>query len=257
MILYVYLQGGLGNQMFQYAAGLSSLKEYPHFTDLRLDCSFYKNQERKVIVNGLTGRGYDLDLLNIKYNIVEEAPEGATMLQGWFQNIKEFENVVDDVREQFKFSFKFSDKIEQLHKEIKSKSNSVSVHVRRGDFINNPTAYSFNEHMNQEYYQKAISILEQSYDDISYYVFSEDIEWCKNNIQIENNNIVFVDEEYSGDRDSGHMYLMQACNNHIIANSTYSWWGSFLADSKITIGPKKWNCESSESDIMLNNWIKL
>lgn len=257
MILYVYLQGGLGNQMFQYAAGLSSLKEYPHFTDLRLDCSFYKNQERKVIVNGLTGRGYDLDLLNIKYNIVEEAPEGATMLQGWFQNIKEFENVVDDVREQFKFSFKFSDKIEQLHKEIKSKSNSVSVHVRRGDFINNPTAYSFNEHMNREYYQKAISILEQSYDDISYYVFSEDIEWCKNNIQIENNNIVFVDEEYSGDRDSGHMYLMQACNNHIIANSTYSWWGSFLADSKITIGPKKWNCESSESDIMLNNWIKL
>lgn len=257
MILYVYLQGGLGNQMFQYAAGLSSLKEYPHFTDLRLDCSFYKNQERKVIVNGLTGRGYDLDLLNIKYNIVEEAPEGATMLQGWFQNIKEFENVVDDVREQFKFSFKFSDKIEQLHKEIKSKSNSVSVHVRRGDFINNPTAYSFNEHMNQEYYQKAISILEQSYDDISYYVFSEDIEWCKNNIQIENNNIVFVDEEYSGDRDSGHMYLMQACNNHIIANSTYSWWGSFLADSKITIGPKKWNCESSESDIMLNSWIKL
>ena len=257
MILYVYLQGGLGNQMFQYAAGLSSLKEYPHFTDLRLDCSFYKNQERKVIVNGLTGRGYDLDLLNIKYNIVEEAPEGATMLQGWFQNIKEFENVVDDVREQFKFSFKFSDKIEQLHKEIKSKSNSVSVHVRRGDFINNPTAYSFNEHMDREYYQKAISILEQSYDDISYYVFSEDIEWCKNNIQIENNNIVFVDEEYSGDRDSGHMYLMQACNNHIIANSTYSWWGSFLADSKITIGPKKWNCESSESDIMLNNWIKL
>ena len=68
MILYVYLQGGLGNQMFQYAAGLSALKEYPQFTDLRLDGSFYANQERKVIVNGMTGRGFDLDLFNIKYN---------------------------------------------------------------------------------------------------------------------------------------------------------------------------------------------
>ena len=67
MILYVYLQGGLGNQMFQYAAGVSALKEYPQFTELRLDTSFYSNQERKVIVNGLTGRGYDLDILNIKH----------------------------------------------------------------------------------------------------------------------------------------------------------------------------------------------
>ena len=74
MILYVYLQGGLGNQMFQYAAGLSALKEYPQFTDLRLDSSFYNNQERKIIVNGLTGRGYDLAILNIKYKTSEEAP---------------------------------------------------------------------------------------------------------------------------------------------------------------------------------------
>lgn len=94
MILYVYLQGGLGNQMFQYAAAVSALKEYPQFTELRLDSSFYQNQERKIIVNGLTGRGYDLDILNIKHNIAEEAPEGATLLQGWFQNLKEFENVI-------------------------------------------------------------------------------------------------------------------------------------------------------------------
>ena len=257
MILYVYLQGGLGNQMFQYAAGLSALKEYPQFTDLRLDCSFYKNQERKVIVNGLTGRGYDLDLLNIKYNTVEEAPEGATMLQGWFQNLEEFENVVDDVREQFKFSFKFSNKIEQLHKEIQSKSNSVSVHIRRGDFISNPTAYAHNEHMGPEYYQKAMSILEDEYDDLTYYVFSEDLDWCKENIRNDKHEVVFVDNEYAGDRDSGHLYLMQSCNNHIIANSTYSWWGAFLGNSNITIGPKKWFTNNEGSEIMLSNWIKL
>ena len=65
MNLYVYLKGGLGNQMFQYAAGLSALKEYPQFTSLKLDTSFYIGQQRKVIVNGLTGRGYDLDLFNM------------------------------------------------------------------------------------------------------------------------------------------------------------------------------------------------
>ena len=65
MNLYVYLQGGLGNQMFQYAAGVSALKEYSQFSNLKLDTSFYNTQERKVIVNGLTGRGYDLDLFDI------------------------------------------------------------------------------------------------------------------------------------------------------------------------------------------------
>ena len=102
MNLYVYLQGGLGNQMFQYAAGVSALKEYPQFSGLKLDTSFYDTQERKVIVNGLTGRGYDLDLFNITYNQCEEAPEGETMLQGWFQSIEEFANVENLIRDEFK-----------------------------------------------------------------------------------------------------------------------------------------------------------
>ena len=257
MNLYVYLQGGLGNQMFQYAAGVSALKEYPQFTDLRLDTSFYNAQERKVIVNGLTGRGYDLDLFNITYNELEEAPEGETMLQGWFQNIEEFANVENLIRDQFTFKVDFSDKIEDLRKEILSKPNSVSVHVRRGDFINNPTAYAHNEHMGSEYYQKAMSIIEKTNDDLTYYVFSEDVEWCKENIKNDKHEVIFVNNDYAGDRDSGHLYLMTACNNHIIANSTYSWWGSFLSKSKITVGPKKWFTNQEGSDIMLDEWIQI
>tara|TARA_E500000318_G_scaffold112007_1_gene133295 strand:- start:1343 stop:2113 length:771 start_codon:yes stop_codon:yes gene_type:complete len=256
MNLYVYLQGGLGNQMFQYAAGVSALKEYPQFSNLKLDASFYNDQERKVVVNGMTGRGYDLDLLNIQYNEIEEAPEGATMLEGFFQNISEFENVIDDIKNQFKFSIKFSDQIEKLNQQIECEKNSVSIHVRRGDFINNPAAYSYNEQMDHNYYEKAMSILENSYNDLTYYVFSEDIEWCKKNIKSKH-RIVFVGNEYSGDRDSGHLYLMQSCKNHIIANSTYSWWGAFLSDSNIVIGPKKWNKSQNGSDIMLDNWIKI
>lgn len=255
MILYVYLQGGLGNQMFQYAAGLSALKEYPQFTDLRLDGSFYTNQERKVIVNGMTGRGFDLDLFNIKYNTIEEAPEGATMLQGWFQNLEEFSNVEDEVRKQFTFAKPFDGKIKHLHDNINN--HSVSIHVRRGDFINNPTAYVHNEHMGPEYYRKAMDVMEDIYDNITYYVFSEDIEWCRENIKNDKHPVVLVDDDYSGDRDSGHLYLMQACENHIIANSTYSWWAAFLGQSKVTVGPKKWFTNESGSKIMLDNWIKL
>lgn len=257
MNLYLYLQGGLGNQMFQYAAGLSALKEYSEFDNLILDTSFYKNQKRKVIENGLTGRGYDLDLLNIKYTDIEEAPEGATMLQGWFQDIKEFENVIDQVKEQFVFSVNFPDNIISLYNQIKSKENSVCIHIRRGDFINNPTAYKHNEHLSVEYYNKSMDIMENLYDNLNYYVFSDDIDWCKDNIKSNNHNIYFVDDMYCGERDSGHMYLMEACNNHIIANSTFSWWAAFLAESKCVIGPQKWLVNDDTYDIMLSNWIKL
>jgi hypothetical protein len=257
MNLYVYLQGGLGNQMFQYAAGLSALKEYSQFTNLILDTSFYQNQKRKVIVNGLTGRGFDLDLLSIQYKTTGETPEGGTMLQGWFQNIEEFSNVVEEVKEQFKFSISFSENIIDLHNQIISKNNSVSIHVRRGDFIQNPTAYAHNEHMDSQYYEKCMNIIEEAYEEVTYYVFSEDIDWCKENIKNKKHEVIYVDSEYSGERDSGHMYLMQSCNNHIIANSTFSWWSAFLADSKITIGPKKWFTNGTGSEIMLDTWIKV
>ena len=109
MNLYVYLQGGLGNQMFQYAAGVSALKEYSQFTNLKLDTSFYHEQKVKVVKDGHTGRSYDLDVFNISYSDVEETPEGATMLKGWFQNIKEFKNVSDKIRKEFTFNVNFSE----------------------------------------------------------------------------------------------------------------------------------------------------
>ena len=85
MDLYVRLMGGLGNQMFQYAKGLSALKQAPQYTNLILDCGFYAGQERKVIKDGLTGRGFDLDVFNIKYDQCEETPDGGHMLEGGFK----------------------------------------------------------------------------------------------------------------------------------------------------------------------------
>ena len=88
------------------------------------------------------------------------------MLQGWFQNLEEFANVEDEVRKQFTFAQPFKGKIKHLRDNIIDNSkHSVSIHVRRGDFINNPTAYAHNEHMGPEYYRKAMDIMEDIYDD--------------------------------------------------------------------------------------------
>lgn len=256
MILYVYLQGGLGNQMFQYAAGLSALKEYSEFTELRIDPSFYSNQKRKVIVNGLTGREYDLDIFNIKYSTAEEAPAGATMLQGWYQNLKEFENVVDEVKEQFTFSIDFSEATKEVEKKISAEDQPIAIHVRRGDYITNPTAFAHHGVLDKEYYDRAIELMDTKYDNPHYFVFSEDVEWCQENIKTDN-RITYVGSECNDIKDSGHLHLMTKCKSHIIANSSYSWWGAFLGDSEFTIGPERWNREASGSDYMLEEWVKL
>ena len=256
MNLYVYLQGGLGNQMFQYAAGVSALKEYPQFTDLRLDTSFYNTQERKVIVNGLTGRGYDLDLFNITYNQCEEAPEGETMLQGWFQNIEEFANVIDLIKEEFVFKVNFSESTQSVESQISDADHSVAIHVRRGDYINNPTANAHHGVLDREYYDKAIGMIDSTYTHPHYFVFSEDIDWCKENIKGKG-EVTYVGVECNDVKDSGHLHLMTKCENHILANSSFSWWGAFLGNSKCAIGPKNWLADGSGSDIMLEEWIKV
>jgi hypothetical protein len=248
--------GGLGNQLFQYAAGLSALKEYSQFTNLKLDTSFYNGQTRKVIKNGLTGRGYDLDLFNIKHDQIEQAPEGALMLYGYFQNILEFENVIDEVKEQFTFKNIFPESIQKLSEQILNQEDTVCLHVRRSDYIDNPEANAVHGIMGTEYYDAAMKLIEKKYKNPVYYVFSDDIEWCKTNLKSDH-QMNFIGDEYSGDRDTGHLYLMQMCKNHIIANSSFSWWSAFLSNSKYTIAPKKWRRDGSGTDIILDNWEKI
>ena len=110
--------------------------------------------------------------------------------------------------------------------------------------------------MEKEFYDKAIELMEKKYSNPHYFVFSEDHKWCKENI-ITDNRITFVGSECNDIRDSGHLYLMTQCKNHIIANSSYSWWGAFLGDSKYTIGPERWNREQSGSEVMLEEWVKI
>jgi hypothetical protein len=260
MNLYVYFQGGLGNQMFQYAAAVSALKEYPEFTNLKLDTSFYKDQKVKVVKNGVTGRSYDLDVFNITYTDIEESPEGAVMLKGWFQNVKNFENVKDQIRKEFTFRLNFQETTKEIEKDILTKKMPVSIHVRRGDYIYNQTALNYHGVLDKEYYDKCVEIMEKKYSNLDYYVFSEDIEWCKNNILVGHKNVIYVGEECNDYKDTGHLYLMTKCKAHIIANSSFSWWGAWLANSKFVIGPKVWyKGGDGTENIMkdLENWVQI
>ena len=255
MNLYVYLQGGLGNQMFQYAAGVSALKEYSQFTNLKLDTSFYHEQKVKVVKDGHTGRSYDLDVFNISYSDVEETPEGATMLKGWFQNIKEFKNVSDKIRKEFTFNVNFSEETKKIENKISLEDNPIAIHVRRGDYIYNPNCFSYHGVLDKEYYDKAISIMNSKYSNPHYFVFSEDVDWCKDNINA--SNITIVGDECNDYKDTGHFYLMTKCKSHIIANSTFSWWGAWLGNTEFAIGPKQWKTDGTGYDIMLDDWVKI
>ena len=255
MKLYCYLQGGLGNQMFQYAKGLSVLQQQNDFDELILDTSIYENQERKVVSGGVTGRGYDLDIFNTTNTKQGKWSQPNVILQGYFQHLEEFKNVEEQVRKEFTFKDDlFSDEIKKLGDHL-NETNSVSIHVRRGDYVKNPNANSWHGVMGKDYFDEAISIMNSKIDCPTYYVFSEDIDWCKKNIKPK--SVVYLGDNFSGHKDSGHLYLMTRCNYHIMSNSSYSWWGSFLADSKLTIGPKKWLANGTGSDIMLEDWIKI
>ena len=148
-----------------------------------------------------------------------------------------------------------TEKIEKLKEEIEN-CNSLCVHIRRGDYIGD----KLHEVVNEEYYKKAISYMEEKKVKIDkIYIFSDDISWCEKNLKF-NYNTQFVGEELSGEKAEGHLYLMSNCKNFIIPNSTFSWWGAWLSrnKNKVVIAPKQWfGIKFVKWDIIPGEWVQL
>jgi hypothetical protein len=292
-MIIVRLQGGLGNQMFQYAMGRS--------------VAIRNNAELKVDLTDLLDRGpdaarfpfreFDLDIFDLKVgiatpnevkeltrrfdnglletaarrilgpkkNIVNEphynyseaatrSPDGV-YLKGYWQSPKYFAAIEPVLRREFTFKEEMTPKAQELHPEIR-RANSVCLSVRRGDYLNHDLLPCYGV----DYFQRADEVLRQKLSDYSYYVFSDDIEWCKANLKFEVPT-TFVSEEYSGRKYQDKLRLMSACRHFVIPNSSYVWWAVwFNTDAdKMVIAPKAWFTDPSvdTSDLIPETWIRI
>ena len=128
-------------------------------------------------------------------------------------------------------------------------SNSISIHIRRGDYMSPENYNMYGCIATPTYYKKAIKVIEEKVENPTFFVFSNDMDWVKKNIQI--NSRVFYIDINSGNGSYKDMQLMSNCKHNIIANSSFSWWGAWLNENKnkIVIAPKKWiNREDVDSD---------
>jgi hypothetical protein len=254
------IQGGLGNQMFQYAYGKHLSNKYN--TNFKLDIRFYDYQgtpKREFILNKFTNINVDTDMNfslsgqiykiddDFNYREIPNPLSDNYYLDGYWQSEKYFKESESIIREEFKPSEEI---INKLLKTPFIDSNTISLHVRRTDYV---TSNGYHPVQSIEYYKNAVDQIGE-YDYI--FIFSDDIKWCKENLHFK--NVIFIE----GFTDIEDLYLMSLCKNNIIANSTFSWWGAWLNNNpnKKVISPIKWfgdKTNLNNSDIIPNNWVKI
>lgn len=281
------LQGGLGNQMFQYAVARSR----SYNKNVYLDFSFL--QQNNTSSEAFTSRDFEIGIFNITYktfsNDLRKIFFGKTFknrvlrrfiygkliyvkqaenefikihsakniyLDGYFQSEKYFQNIRKTLLEEFIFP-SVDKKNSMILDKINSSENSVSIHIRRGDYLK-PKVQNYHGTLTPEYYYNAIKILNESFENCKYFVFSDDIPYTKG-IFRDIENIEYVDLNHGKDSWKD-MFLMSNCSHHIIANSSFSWWGAWLGQKKgKTIAPENWfNKEIAHfdiHDIIPKNWI--
>lgn len=290
VMLIIRVTGGLGNQMFQYAfykmlldigkdevkLDTFAFKDYSLHNGYELENIFninpnkanqdeinklkkennillkllykFKRNKNCIIRNELI---FDESMLNLKNKY----------LQGYWQSEKYFLNVKNEILKDFKF--KSFDDIKNINlMNIIKKNNSTSIHIRRGDYLNQENRKFYGGICNDNYYLSAINLIKKKVDRPLFIVFSNDIEWCKKffNNKFKDDKFIYVDWN-KGENSYKDMQLMSICDNNIIANSSFSWWGAWLnaKDEKIVIAPSKWmNFKQNDiNDIIPSGWLKI
>jgi hypothetical protein len=251
-----HLMGGLGNYLFQIAAGYSKSLDLgekfvinPNNVQVvHKPLTFYTDNILKKITldsNFNTNQVYYEPVFH--YSPIPDFML-PTYLHGYFQSEKYFKNNREKILE----FFTCNEVVDKIREKYKNELNveTCSIHVRRGDFL---TLQDHHPTQDMEYYKKAISIVGS---DKTFFMFSDDISWCKENFKFLDNVIYCENNE-----DYEDLYLMSLCRNNIIANSSFSWWGAWLNqnENKITVGPKKWFGPSKSNfitdDIYCEKWI--
>lgn len=294
-MIKIKIQGGLGNQLFQYALA-RALKEKNRNKEIILDLSYYLPGG---VAKRDTPRGYELDKYNIyknikidygktpkKYIILEKLlrrtkkesafifykkylnPKENSCLIGFWQSEKYFKDIEEIVRKEFTLKNRIEDREDgdlakkNLYKILNS-NNSICVNVRRGDYVTNSMIRMHHGLISKEYFIKGVEYiferLKSKAKDLTIFVVSDDIYWCKENLKdLEDfGKVIFMPKEISA---TDTLYLISKCSHNVIANSSFCWWGAWLNENKdkIVIAPKYWmRKKMNTKDIIPESWIKL
>jgi len=284
-MIIVRFIGGLGNQMFQYAfyrrlkeqyklvkADITGFKKYTLHNGYELERVFNIKADfatideiesvmelyKKNILDRLKRKVFGIRKTHITESRYKEdyLKKGNLYLDGYWQGEKYFITCEKIVRNDFQFRSDLSDKNRAMISNIAT-TNSISVHVRRGDYLNLPMYFK----CDSNYYKRAVDIIKERATNPYYFIFSDDISWVKCNIDF-GKQAFYVDYNNSASSFED-MRLMSFCKHNIIANSSFSWWGAWLNQNtnKIVIAPKIWfNDEKKNSetkDLIPDGWIRL
>lgn len=281
-----HINGGLGNQMFQYAAG-RTLAELNN-TVLKLDVSAFDgyrlrsfdllNFDTEIMfatkqeVSSLLPANdfekafqYVLPLKKRSYHRERSfsfneklLKYGANVyLKGYFQSEKYFSPIKSIIRKDFLLKNKIINHLEELSFSLRT-VNSVSVHVRRGDFSDDPQIAEYHGTLDKNYYKSTINLISSRIANPVFYFFSDDINWVMKNLAIP--GAVYISDSITKNHYED-LYLMSKCKHNIIANSSFSWWGAWLNNNpdKIVIAPQRWFNKGPKDtqDLLPDGWIKI
>ena len=239
--------GRLANQMFQYAAlrGISSNRGFDYSIP-KNKIELYKCFNISIKDGILNDQKVTHDGFEFDENLFLNCPDN-TDLYGYFQTEKYFKHIENEIRKEFTFTSNIDNICSHYMEQKFSGEKVASLHIRRGDYLNDPNF----EVLDHSYYKKALEII----SGCQVIIFTDDIDWVSNN---------FMSERFIISKSKNQfidLCLMTKCNYHIIANSSFSWWGSWLAKSEKTIAPKKWFAGNlltwNTKDLYLDDWIIL
>jgi hypothetical protein len=285
------LSGGLGNQLFQYAFGFARAKALG--VEFKLDLSFYEDYDwhdyslGPFNITAHIAKGEDIKrikeldskliqkfkkkLFSSNYHCIYEdsllfnpiylKPQKSSYLVGYWQCEKYFTDVWQILCKEFEITIPPNGKNQDFLDKINSEKSSISLHIRRGNYVTIDSVNQIHGTISLDYYEKAIEFFGSTVENPFFYVFSDDIEWAKAHLKI-NFPVLFVD--INDDKtDFEDLRLMSSCKHNIIANSTFSWWAAYLNrnNDKVVIAPDKWFADPLKNaetiNIIPKNWRKI
>lgn len=297
-MICIKFMGGLGNQMFQYAMYLFLKKQYPK-SNVKIDIDSYKyvryhtgfdlkrvfdvsfpNYDLKeqyskwnalyykikvnlkkhfCLLNILGIKSFNGDVPYINKTLFRLNDNKYNFLYGTWETDCYMSYIESEIREKYVFPTFLLAKNIEAQKEMES-VNSVSIHIRRGDYLNS----KFVDLTQTKYYSDALEYVKEKIgDNIKLFIFSDDIDWCRSNLEYGNLPCVFIDWN-KGDFSYEDMHLMALCKCNILANSTFSWWAGYLnmTETPLIICPRQYYKDENYNIVFINyhypkKWVKM